>query len=158
MLSNMTGMLSKMRNKMTISNIAILVVTLLLIGVGFYVYYSRIRPALYPTYIENNEYEVKENMNEDGVASLYLFHTTWCPHCKKAMPEWNKFKAEYADKQVGGKLLKFVEVDCDKDEATASKFKIEGYPTIKLVIGEQIVDFDAKPTYESLKQFIDSFM
>ena len=86
MLSNMNGMLSKMKNKLTMSNIAILVVTLALIGVGIYVYYSKIRPALYPTYIENNEFE-QESGENDGVARLYLFHTTWCPHCKKAMPE-----------------------------------------------------------------------
>ena len=30
--------------------------------------------------------------------------------------------------------VNFFEVDCEKDQATADKFKIDGYPTIKMVL------------------------
>jgi hypothetical protein len=38
------------------------------------------------------------------------------------------------------------------------QYKIEGYPTIKLVKGNQVVDFDAKPTQQSLTQFLISVL
>ena len=36
------------------------------------------------------------------------------------------------------------------------KFKIEGYPTIKMMIHDNQYDFDTKITLNSLKQFVES--
>ena len=58
------------------------------------------------------------------------------------------------DKKVNGVRINFMEVDCDKDTATANKFKIEGYPTIKLVNNGRIVEYDAKPDSDTLQQFL----
>ena len=35
-------------------------------------------------------------------------------------------------------------------------YKIEGYPTIKLVKDNQIIDYDAKPTKATLTQFLNT--
>jgi thioredoxin-like negative regulator of GroEL len=50
--------------------------------------------------------------------------------------------------------VNFLEVDCDKDTTLAEKFKIKGYPTIKLVNGNQIIEYDAKPDKDTLIQFL----
>ena len=34
-------------------------------------------------------------------AKLMFFSADWCPHCKKAKPEWDKFSSEYANKEIG---------------------------------------------------------
>jgi hypothetical protein len=39
-----------------------------------------------------------------------------------------------------------------------SKYKIEGYPTIKLLKDGQVIEFDSKPTQASLKQFLTTVM
>lgn len=98
----------------------------------------------------------KEIIKGTGKVTIYYFYTDWCPYCKKARPEWEKFKSVYEDKKFKGYDLEFVEVDCDKDENTASKFKVEGYPTIKLIKDGTIIDYDAKPKYETLELFLNS--
>lgn len=148
-------MLASVKKMFTMRNIAIMVVVALFVLVGVYYYTSKIRPSLYPKFVENNEYEPVDT-DEKGAVDIYFFFTTWCPHCKAAKPEWNKFKTEFEGKQVNGSTLFFKEVDCDVEEEVANKFEVEGYPTIKLVNGDQIIDLDAKPTYESLKQFVES--
>ena len=96
----------------------------------------------------------KELVKGDQTAKIYYFYTEWCPYCKKARPEWDKFKNVYKDKTVNGYKLEFIEVDCDKDEATATQFDVEGYPTIKLVKNGTIVQYDAKPKFETLEEFV----
>jgi thiol-disulfide isomerase/thioredoxin len=98
----------------------------------------------------------KEIINSDKSATIYYFYTEWCPYCKKARPEWDKFKDIYSNESINGYTLEFIEVDCDKDEATAGKFKIEGYPTIKLIKDGKIIEYDAKPKFETLETFVKS--
>ena len=70
-----------------------------------------------------------------------------------------KFKSNYANGQkINGYTINFIEVDCDANEALATKFKIEGYPTIKLMKGNQIIEFDAKPDETSLQQFLSNVL
>ena len=38
----------------------------------------------------------------------------------------------------------------------ADKYKVEGYPTIKLIYKGNVYNYDAKPKSENLKQFLDS--
>jgi protein-disulfide isomerase-like protein with CxxC motif len=53
-------------------------------------------------------------------------------------------------------------VNCTEDkpevEALMDKFKVEGYPTFKLVSDGKVYDFDAKPTEESLVSFMKKFL
>ena len=51
--------------------------------------------------------------------------------------------------------IKFIEIDCDKETAVAEKFKVEGYPTIKLVNKNQIIEYDAKPDLDTLRLFLE---
>ena len=63
---------------------------------------------------------------------------------------------------LNGYTVVFIEVDCtDPDlssdtEVLISKYNIDHYPTIKLVMGEDVIDFDAKITKESLTKFVNA--
>ena len=128
----------------------ILLVSAILIGVAVYVYINYIQPRLNPKYVENKEILQQEN-NE---AELYYFYTNWCPYCKKAKPEWEQLKNEFENKPINGTIVYFREIDCEKDEETANQFNVEGYPTIKLVTNGKIIEYDAKPNYETLVEFL----
>jgi thiol-disulfide isomerase/thioredoxin len=90
---------------------------------------------------------------------LYFFYTEWCPHCKKTKPEWAELKKQYSGgKKINGYAINFIDVDCEANPDLANQFKIEGYPTIKLVKGNQIIEFDAKPDYKTLEQFLTTVL
>ena len=92
----------------------------------------------------------------DKTIDLYYFYTAWCPYCKKAFQEWNKFKAEWNQKTYEGYTIYFHEVDCDIQEALADKYQVTQYPTVKMIKDDVVIHFDAKPTVHSLTAFLTS--
>ena len=93
---------------------------------------------------------------EEKVCELFFFYTEWCPYCKKAKPEWERFKAPLENTSRNEYKFVFHDVDCDKDEALASKYNVVGYPTIKLLKDGKITEYDAKTSVSTLNAFVDS--
>lgn len=131
----------------------ILFVILVFLGVGIYAYNTYVSPKLKPAYVPNKEFVNEEETNE---VELLFFYTTWCPHCKKAMPIWQKFKEDHENILVNKHKIIFREIDCDKEESLAKQYEVEGYPTIKLIKNDEIIEYDAKPNYETLQEFLQS--
>ena len=149
------GVLQKVKNVFSKKVLLILLLIILLIGVSVFAYKKYVLPALNPTFVENREFR-KINDGESNEAELMMFGVSWCPHCKKAKPIWDALKQKYHGKQINNTTVYFKYINCEEDEATADKYKIEGYPTIKLVKNNEIIEFDAKPTEETLTQFLHS--
>jgi len=92
-----------------------------------------------------------------------LFHVDWCPHCHKALPEWQSFCDEYNNKNVNGYLIRCerngtncTDENDPKIAAIINENKIESYPTVILLKNDKRYDFDAKITRNSLEQFVQS--
>lgn len=136
----------------------IITVGLVLSVVGYWVYTTYVAPRLSPSYVANKEFiQEGETEGDKNEAVIYLFHTTWCPACKKARPIWDSVREEYDGEMIHGTTrLVFREVDCDKEEELADKFGIEGYPTIKMEYNNNVIEYDAKPERETLVEFIQS--
>lgn len=66
--------------------------------------------------------------------ALVKFYAPWCGHCQELAPEWEKA----ADEVPSGAVL--VDVDCTKETKLASRYSIEGYPTIILFRGGEKED------------------
>jgi thiol-disulfide isomerase/thioredoxin len=128
-------------------------VAAIFIVAAVYVYRTQVSPRLDPSYVPNKEFA--GGRMDEGPA-VFFFYTTWCPHCKTARPIWDEFKSQMKGKKVNGQEVTFVEVDCDKDKALADRYKVEGYPTIKLATGDKVVEYDAKPDIKSLHQFLET--
>jgi thiol-disulfide isomerase/thioredoxin len=111
---------------------------------------------------KNKKFSNVSNANtRESNAEIFFFYVDWCPHCKTAKPLWNQFKEKYNNTSVNGFIVKCNEVDCSNEEdpkvaELIHKFKIEGYPTIKMMIHDNQYDFDTKITLNSLKQFVES--
>jgi hypothetical protein len=43
-------------------------------------------------------------------------------------------------------------------EQMMDKYKIEGYPTIKLLKDGQVIEYDAKPSKDTLTQFLNTVL
>lgn len=93
---------------------------------------------------------------DDKVAQLFLFKVDWCPHCKSAKPIFDEVEKELKGTPINGYTVTFTTVDCEAEPDMADKFKIEGYPTIKLVKDGQVIEYDAKPDKEQINQFLNS--
>jgi thiol-disulfide isomerase/thioredoxin len=122
-----------------------------------YVYKSYVSPIIKKEFIPNDEFPQKQEDNQEGGEVLiYMFTVEWCPHSKKALPVWEELKEKYNGKKYNKQLLKFITVDGEENTDLADKYKVEGFPTIKLVKGNQVIEYDAKPTKEHLEEFLKS--
>ena len=156
----MLGDLMRTTQNLLLNNKKIIIITIiilaLLIVVATYVYRKYIKPMLAPAYVPNKEF-VEEGI-EAGEADFIFFYVNWCPHCKSAMPTWDSIKTKYNEKQINNTTVYFREIDCEKNEEEADKYKVTGYPTIKLLKGSEIIEFDAKPTEDALTQFLHTVL
>lgn len=132
----------------------------LFLAAAIYVYIYYVMPKLNPDFVPNREF-VKKKDDVDN-ATMYFFYTNWCPHSKKSKPIWEEVKKDYNGKQINGITVDFIEVNGEEQEDDVTKFeqfhkvKVDGYPTIYLVKGDQIIEYDAKPTAETLSEFLNT--
>lgn len=141
----------------------ILIVIIFFLIVAAYVYNKYVTPMVNENYIINNEFPKKTDDEGGGggdptqkEVEIYFFSVGWCPHSKKAVPIWESLKEEYNDKTFNGYKINFIQIDGEENPELADKYKVEGYPTIKLIKGNQIIEYDAKPSVEHLKEFLNS--
>ncbi len=142
---------------MSYTTIGIIAFSLILIIVAIYYYFS----SKNKSYTDNREKAVTSEGN-GKTAELMLFSANWCPHCKTAKPVWIELSSDYEDKMINGYRIIFTNVDCSEEsgevERLMDKYKVEGFPTIKLIKDGQVYDFDAKPTRPALEQFLNSYL
>ena len=93
---------------------------------------------------------------------IYFFNVDWCPHCKTAKPEWEKFAKLYNGKEKGEYVIKCLDYNCTDETAEVTKvinqYNIESYPTIKMLKDNQVIEFDSKITEYTLEQFVNTMV
>ena len=134
----------------------ILIVAIFFLIVAIYLYNKYVTPMVDNKYVANNEFQQKSDDSDVQNVELYIFTVNWCPHSKKAIPIWEQLKAEYSNKTFNNYNIYFIQVDGEENPSLADKYKVEGYPTIKMVKGNQVIEYDAKPSLEHLKEFLNS--
>lgn len=155
-----SSLFSRVKGMLTWKVIGIIALIVILAILAYITYKNTIEPMTNPVYKANSEH-IPTGQNKGGKeVELMLFYTDWCPHCKTAKPEWEQVKAEYEGKQINGYTIMFTEVNCTNETPEVEKlirtYKIEGYPTIKLIKDNQVIDYDAKPTKATLVQFLNT--
>jgi thiol-disulfide isomerase/thioredoxin len=141
------------RLKPNYSKIVIFIILGIFVWAAYYAYNTWKAPKADKMYAEIHQ------PTGDTTSTVYFFFADWCPHCKKAKPEWSKFVASHDGKTVNGRKVRCIDVDCtnsDLPETTQmiSKFGIETYPTVKLMKDNQFFEFDAKITDKNLEEFV----
>jgi len=161
-----SGVFSSVRSmipSLSWQTIGIIILVIILAVISYFIYKGVSDSAKNPSYKANREHvplgsDAAGNIGKE--VEIMLFYTDWCPHCKTAKPEWEQVKAEYNGKQIHGYRIIFTEVNCTNESPDVEKmmntYKIDGYPTIKLVKDNQIIDYDAKPTKATLTQFLNT--
>jgi len=72
------------------------------------------------------------------------FYAPWCGHCKQLVPEYSK--AATALKGV----VKVGGVNADEDKSLASQYNVRGFPTIKIIYGSKVEDYNGPRTARGL--------
>jgi thiol-disulfide isomerase/thioredoxin len=112
---------------------------------------------------KENKFSNVSNVNRrNKEASVFFFHVDWCPHCKKALPEWNAFKSQNDGKEVNGYIVKCIDMDCTNETSDITRaineYKIDSYPTVKMLKAGQKIEFDSKITNSSLNAFVTTML
>lgn len=137
-----------------------------------FVYYKYMKPKLSPTYVANKEFVDTKNTSAQSkkpIAHIMLFTASWCPYCRKLQDEgtFSKFKSENQGKVINNYELDIQEIDCSNDQDSNIKTKldeynVDGFPSIKLIKEgdppSSAYDFDAKPSIDTLNQFIHAVL
>jgi len=118
---------------------------------------------VYNTYISkehslNREFIDSSKNTTKDVLILY-FYTEWCPYCKQEsiLSEIKNFEDYIIESnEKNDFIITLTKIDCDKNSTIADKYKVEGYPTIKLIYKNNVYNYYAKPTKDSLIQFVES--
>ena len=114
------------------------------------------------TNYDSNREHNEEKDTPNKIAHLMLFYVDWCPHCKTAKPEWQSLKDEYDGKNINGYIVVFEEYNCTDEsseiEDLVNKYQIEGYPTVKLIKDNQVIEYDASPTKSKMEQFLTTVL
>ena len=153
--------LKTMSSKISWSMIGIIVLVIALIIASYFIYKSKIQSMFTSSFKATKEHEYGSGSVKN--AELFFFYATWCPHCKTAKPIWEEVKNEYEGKTINGYKVIFTDIDCTNESPDVEKmmntYKIEGFPTIKLLKdGQQIIEFDAKPTKNNLDKFLNTVL
>lgn len=146
-------------NELPINYIIFGVIAIICIITSYFVWKNYLSSQI--NYDSNREHNTEEE-TPSKVANLMLFYVDWCPHCKTAKPEWNALKEEYDGKTINGYIVVFEEYNCTEEsseiEELINKYKIDGYPTIKLIKDNQVIEYDAKPTKSTMEQFLTTVL
>lgn len=149
----------KLSGFFTLNTFLVLLFVIIVCGLSYYFYNQYTNGN---TVFHANRENIPKDENSNKTATMMLFYVDWCPHCKTAKPEWNDLKAEYDGKSINGYTITFVEYNCTNESAEVSslmdKYNIEGYPTIKLLKDNQIIEYDAKPTKSTMEQFLNTVL
>merc|ERR1712008_220268 len=73
------------------------------------------------------------------------FHAPWCGHCKALAPIWEKLASRLKGR------VNLAKVDGDSERSLASKWKIKGFPALKLIARGKVYTFTGKRNLDDLE-------
>ncbi len=101
--------------------------------------------------VELDDGSFRKFVIESPLPVLVDFHATWCGPCKALAPHVERVARERAGR------VRVVKVDIDRAPATASKFNVQGVPTLVVVRGPRTVaEKVGFAPYHELVQWVDS--
>ena len=89
--------------------------------------------------------------NDDKTPKLINFNASWCYWSQKLQPTWDKLTEE-----MNGKDIDILDIKCDEDKNTdlCRRYEIEGFPTIKLIVGNNVIDYNGDRSLDDFSKFI----
>ena len=100
-----------------------------------------------------NVQKIVNMTNNDSTPKIINFNASWCYWSKKLQPVWDNLTDSMRNKDI-----EVLDIKCELDENKdlCNRYQIEGFPTIKLIVGNNIIDYEGERSYEGLTKFINT--
>jgi thiol-disulfide isomerase/thioredoxin len=107
----------------------------------------------------NQEFIPSEKIYDDR-ATVLFFYATWCPHSKKAMPEWKRFRQRTFGDPLRYNKIEFEEIDCNNDDndTLLKIYNIDSFPAVRLKANGKTYIYEGKVTETTLTSFLEKFV
>jgi thiol-disulfide isomerase/thioredoxin len=99
----------------------------------------------------------KKITSKENEILLLFFYVNWCKYSQEGIPQWLKIQNKFEGKQINGYTIKVRSIDCEGNELeqySAKRFKINQYPTIKIVKNKKMTEYNYEITPETMEIFI----
>ncbi|KAF9102226.1 hypothetical protein BGX27_011122 [Mortierella sp. AM989] len=94
----------------------------------------------------------EEKVHKSGKAYLVEFYAPWCGHCKALAPTIEKVGRDFSHE----KNVVIAKIDATAETATAQKYGIDGYPTIKFFgTNGSIREYEGDRTEHAILAFVN---
>ncbi|KAL7747687.1 hypothetical protein RI367_006976 [Sorochytrium milnesiophthora] len=95
-----------------------------------------------------------DSVIDGSKAALVEFYAPWCGHCKALEPTYNKLSDAFAHAKDNVVIAK---IDADEHKSIGSRFKVQGFPTIKFFPkgSKTPEDYSGGRSLEELVSFIE---
>ena len=99
--------------------------------------------------------ELTKETWDEGVAGktvLVKYFASWCGHCKRMKPDWDKLMTAFKDHPTTA----IVDVECTAGgKSLCDEVGVRGYPTIKYGDPNDLQDYKGGRDFAALKKFAD---
>lgn len=103
----------------------------------------------------SNVESLTESTFDDFIADnervLVEFYAPWCGHCKNLAPEYKKAADQLAD---AGHETKLADVDATEAKKLASRFSVQGFPTLKYFVNGKASDYGGGRTADTIVSWL----
>lgn len=137
----------------TISAIALLFIASLLLRKRFKMNLFSIVSFILSIHYVKGAQELNEKTFHELVSSgkngMIKFYQSWCGHCTKMKPDWDRLAEESHDSVF------IADVNCGDEEDLCSENGITGYPTIKVYNNGEEEKYTGQRTFDHLMAYVD---
>lgn len=114
--------------------------------------YTHIRGKRPPNYLVDANPHNFENHTKSHKCVFNTFFAPWCGHCKKFLPQAKLAASAF---QADSEIM-ISRMDCEKYHEFCSAQGVNGYPTIKLFKGDEVIPFEGKRSLDNVVDFINA--